>query len=105
MPLRLLRLLAPGQRHASPAVRYMLAVVAAHGELEIGSRGARARNARIEAVWFGSRVCERLAQAVRLLYPTVMTYRDWDSMLTDFPVPRIVGLPASRPGEAGVTHG
>lgn len=79
----------------------MLAVVAAHGELEIGSRGARARNARIEAVWFGSRVCERLAQAVRLLYPTVMTYRDWDSMLTDFPSRGSSAFPRPGPGRLG----
>lgn len=88
----------------SPAARHVLAVVAVHGELEIGSRGGRARYARIEALWLGARICAGLAQEVRLLYPTVMTYRDRDAMLTDFPIPRIAGLPAPRPGEAAAAR-
>ena len=94
----------PASVTAHPAGRHLIAVIAAHGELEIGSRGARAQKARVEAVWLGPRIDEQLAQVVGRRYPTVMTYRDRGKMLGDFPVPRMVGLSEPRLGETGLSR-
>jgi len=87
---------------AHPAGRHLMAVVAAHGELEVGSCGARAQRARVEAIWLGPRVDEQLAQAVGRRYPTARVYRDRGQMLGDFPVPRMAGVPVPRLGETGL---
>ena len=91
----------PASLAALPSGRHLIAVIAAHGQIEIGSRGARAQKARVEAVWLGPRVDEQLAQAVRRRYPTVTTYRDRGQMLGDFPVPPMAGRPGPRLGETG----
>jgi hypothetical protein len=91
----------PASVTAHPAGRHLMAVVAAHGELEVGSCGARAQRARVEAIWLGPRIDERLAQAVGRRYPTARIYRDRGQMLGDFPVPGMAGRPAPRLGETG----
>jgi hypothetical protein len=55
----------PSYALAQAPARQVMAVVAVHGALEAGTRGARAEKARIEAVWLGDRVSDDLAGAVQ----------------------------------------
>ena len=63
-----------------PPTRQVMAVVATHGAMGIRNRGARASRARVEALWLGPRVSDRLAQAVSERYPTMMVCRDRTTM-------------------------
>jgi hypothetical protein len=86
---------------AQAPARQMVAIVAVHGALETGTRGARAARARIEAVWLGPRVTEDLAARVRARYPTMRTYRDRDAMFADLPLDSLPGFRAPRITERG----
>lgn len=65
---------------AQPTARQVMAVVATHGAMEIGSRGARASRARVAALWLGPRVSDQLAQAVSERHPTVTVFCDRTAM-------------------------
>ena len=69
-----------------PPARDVLAVIAADGTLEVGTRGARVGHARIAAVWFSRRVPAPLAALVRQRYPDVALYRQQAAMLAAHPL-------------------
>jgi len=73
-----------------------MAVVATHGAMEIGSRGARASRARVEALWLGPRVSDQLTHAVRERYPTAMVFRDRTTMDQLFPLTHLDGFVRPR---------
>jgi hypothetical protein len=89
----------PAYTRRQPTSGQVLAVVAARGTMEAGTRGARAGQARIEAVWLGPRVDERLASRVRDRYPTVLVYRDRAALFADFPLTHLEGFRRPRLGE------
>ena len=70
----------PAYALAQPPARQVMAVVAIHGAMEVGSRGARASRARVEALWLETRVSYQLTHAVRERDPTVMVFRDRTTM-------------------------
>lgn len=84
---------------AQPPARQVIAVVATHGTMEAGTRGARVERARIEAIWFGERVSEQLADAVRRRYPGVALYRDRAAMTAAHPLTQLEYFRAPRVGE------
>lgn len=80
--------------------RQVLAVVATHGTMEAGTRGARVAQARVEAIWFGERVSEQLA-AVRRRHPSVAVYRDRAAMGDHHPLTILDYFRPPHIGEAG----
>lgn len=83
-----------------------MAVVAVHGALEAGTRGARAEKARIEAVWLGDRIPDDLAGAVQRRYRSVLVYRDRAAMLADLPLGTLLGsVNLGSESAAGVLSG
>jgi hypothetical protein len=89
----------PAYALAQPPARQVMAVVATHGAMEIGSRGARASRARVEALWLGPRVSDQLAQALRERYPTVTVLRDRTIMDQLFPLTHLDGFVTPRVSE------
>ncbi len=89
----------PAYALAQPPARQVMAVVATHGAMEIGSRGARASQARVEALWLGPRVSDQLAEAVRERHPTVMVFRDRTTMDQLFPLTHLDGFGKRRVSE------
>lgn len=89
----------PAYTRRQPTAGQVLAVVAAQGTMEAGTRGARIGQARIEAVWLGRRVSEDLASRVRERYPTVLVYRDRAAMFTDWPLTHLDGFRGPRLGD------
>lgn len=79
---------------SQPPARQVLAVIATHGTIEIGTRGGRAGQAMIEAVWLGGSVDEGLANRLRAQYPTALVYRDRAAMLADLPLSTLPGYRA-----------
>lgn len=79
----------------------VMAIVAVHGQMEAGSRGARVQKAKIEAVWLGPRVSEELTAKVRRRYPSVRVLRDREAMFTGFPLTPVEGFKPPRVSEAG----
>ena len=65
---------------AQPTARQVMAVVATHGAMEIGSRGARPSRARVAALWLGPRVSDQLTQAVSERHPTMTVFCDRTAM-------------------------
>jgi hypothetical protein len=55
---------------------------------------------RIEAVWLGRRINERLASGIRRRYPTVTVYRDRAAMTEAHPLTRLDLSRSPRMGEA-----
>ena len=90
----------PAYLLSQPPGRQLLAVVAVHGTMEAGTRGARAEHARIEAVWLGRRISDGLAAAIRRRYPTVAVYRDRAAMTAEHPLTRLDLFRVPRVGEA-----
>lgn len=88
----------PAYTRRQPTAGQVLAVVAAQGTMEAGTRGARIGQARIEALWLGRRVSDELARRVRDTYPTVLVYRDRDAMFTDFPLTELARFHRPRLG-------
>lgn len=82
-----------------PPARQVLAVVATHGTMEAGTRGARVERARIEALWLGERVSEAAAAAVQRRYPSVAIYRDRAKMQAACPLTQLAYF---RPPRVGV---
>lgn len=72
---------AEEQQHA----RHVLATVACWGHVIAGTRGIRAEQARIEALWLSGAVPEPLVRLVRARYPSVAVYRDRAAMVADHP--------------------
>ncbi|PZS24203.1 MAG: hypothetical protein DLM61_22840 [Pseudonocardiales bacterium] len=93
----------PSYAQAQAPARQVMAVVAVHGAMEAGSRGARAEQARVDAVWLGPRVSDDLADAVQRRYPSLLVYRDRAAMLTDLPLGSLPGFREPRISERG--HG
>lgn len=91
----------PSYALAQAPARQVMAVVAVHGALEAGTRGARAEKARIEAVWLGDRIPDDLAGAVQRLYRSVLVYRDRAAMLADLPLGTLPGFREPRISERG----
>lgn len=89
----------PAYTRRQPTAGQVLAVVAAQGTMEAGTRGARIGQARIEALWLGRRVSDELAARVRDRYPTVLIYRDRDAMFVDFPLTELAGFRRPRLAE------
>jgi hypothetical protein len=90
----------PAYVREQPPARNVLGVVAAHGTMEVGTRGARVEQARVEALWFGRRVSQASAAAVRRRYPSVTIYRDRAAMLAAHPLTRLEYFRAPRVGDA-----
>ena len=90
----------PAYALAQAPARQVLAIIAVHGSIEAGSRGARVKEAKIEAIWLGSRVGDELAAAVQAEYPAILIYRDRTAMFADLPLTRLPGFKAPRLGEA-----
>lgn len=84
----------PAYALSQAPARQVLAVIATHGTIEIGTKGGRAGQAMIEAVWLGAAVDEELAARLRAQYPTAIVYRDRSAMLADLPLST---LPGYRP--------
>lgn len=91
----------PSYALAQAPARQVMAIVAVHGALEAGTRGARAERARIEAVWLGTKVRNDLAAAVQRRYPSVLIYRDRSEMLIDLPLGTLTGFRKPRISERG----
>ena len=89
----------PAYTRRQPTAGQVMAVVAAQGTMEAGTRGARVGQARVEAVWLGPRVSERLAALVRGQYPTVLVYRDREAMFADLPLTELAGFRGPRMSE------
>jgi hypothetical protein len=68
-----------------PHARYVLAVVACWGQVIAGTRGIRAGQARIEALWFSASVPADLSSGVRARYPATAVYADQAEMLAAHP--------------------
>jgi hypothetical protein len=68
-----------------PHARYVLAVVACWGQVIAGTRGIRAGQARIEAIWFSADVPSELVASVTAGYPAVTVYTDQAEMLAAHP--------------------
>ncbi len=83
-----------------PPARQVLAVVATHGTMEAGTRGARVEQARVEALWFGERVSEQAAAAVHRRYPSVAIYRDRAALDAAHPLTQLEYFRPPRVGEA-----
>lgn len=90
----------PAYVREQPPARSVLAVVAAHGTMETGTRGARVEHARIEALWFGQRVNTASADAVRRRYPSVAIYRDRREMDAAHPLTQLEYFRPPRVAEA-----
>ena len=69
-----------------PHGRHVLAVIACWGRIIAGTRGLRAEQSRIEALWLSDAVPESLADLVRARYPSVVVYRDRARMLAEHPL-------------------
>jgi hypothetical protein len=68
-----------------PNARHVLAVVACWGHVIAGTRGLRAENARVEALWLSSAVPGELAALVAERYPDVTAYSEKQAMLATHP--------------------
>jgi len=68
-----------------PHSRHVLAVVACWGRIIAGTRGLRAEQCRIEALWLSEAVPEDLVLAVGRNYPSVAVHRDRQQMLAEHP--------------------
>lgn len=79
-----------------PPGRQVVAVVAANGPMEVGSRGARLGRARVEAVWVGPRVGEALAAALQRRYRWVRIFRSRTEMDAAYPLTRLAGQVSPR---------
>ena len=90
----------PAYALAQAPSRQVMSVVATHGAMEAGSRGARVAQARVEGVWLGPRIGDRLADLVRAQYPTVLVYRDREAMFADFPLGQLPGYRPPRFSES-----
>ncbi len=90
----------PAYALAQAPARHVMAVVAVHGAMEAGTRGARVNEAKVEAVWLGPRISDDLAAAVQAQYPAVLVYRDRAAMFADLPLTRLPGFKSPRLGEA-----
>jgi hypothetical protein len=95
----------PAFTRRQPTAGQVLAVVAAQGPMEVGTRGARVGQARVEAIWFGRRVSDALAERVRWQYPTVLIYRDQAAMLGDLPLTPLETFRPPRLGTGGAGSG
>lgn len=82
-----------------PPGRQVVAVVAANGPMEVGTRGARVQRARVVALWLGSRVTARLAAAVQRRYPSVRIYRNRTQMTACYPLTPLDGFTPPRVAE------
>lgn len=69
-----------------PHGRHVLAVVACWGRVIAGTRGLRAEQCRIEAVWLSDTVPEELVALVRDRYPSAAVYRDRARLLAAHPL-------------------
>jgi hypothetical protein len=81
-----------------PNARHVLAVIACWGRVIAGTRGLRAENARIEAIWMSSTVPPDLANMVRERYPSTSLYADKAAMLAEHPATELdcYEVPAPR---------
>jgi hypothetical protein len=79
-----------------PPASQVLAVVGAQGAMEVGTRGARVGQARVEAIWFGPKVGDNLADRVQQRYPAAVIYRDRAAMLAEVPLTALDGFRAAR---------
>jgi hypothetical protein len=95
----------PAFTRRQPTARQVLAVVAAQGPMEVGTRGARVGQARVEAIWFGRRVSDALAERMRRQYPTVLIYRDQAAMLGYLPLTPLETFRPPRLGTGGAGSG
>jgi hypothetical protein len=68
-----------------PHARYVLAVVACWGKVIAGTRGIRAEQARVEALWMSAIVPRELAESVAARYPSATLYAEKDAMLAEHP--------------------
>jgi len=68
-----------------PNARHVLAVVACWGRVVAGTRGIRAEQARVEAIWMSDTVPPDLVNQVRARYPSTSVYADKEAMLTEHP--------------------
>jgi hypothetical protein len=89
----------PAYTLAQPPARQVMAIVAVHGAMEAGTRGARVNEAKIEAIWLGPRVSSDLEAAIRAQYPAVLIYRNRATMFADLPLTQLPGFKAPRLGE------
>lgn len=82
-----------------PASRHVLAVVACWGRIIAGTRGLRAEQCRIEALWLSATVPADLASLIVRNHPTVAVYRDRSRMMADHPPTELDCY--ERPGRRG----
>ncbi len=81
---------------AQPPSRSVLAVVAVWGALEVATRGVRAEQGRIEAVWLHPRVSRQLTEAMRRRYPQVHLVRERSVLLRRYPLTALEGYRQPR---------
>lgn len=72
-----------------PAAHNVAAVVSCWGRVTPGTRGLRARFARLDAVWLSRRVPSELVTKVATRYPDVTIYRDRRVMLAEHPLTQL----------------
>lgn len=79
------------------AAQNVAAIVHCWGRVTPGTRGIRARYARVEAVWLSPRVSTQLLEKVATRYPGAVLYRDRASMLAQHP---LTAMPCYVPDRA-----
>src|SRR4051794_24065307 len=74
--------------------RFVIAVVAAWGNVVAGTLGFRAEHARIEALWVAPAAPTWVPRRLSVRYPSARVYADHDAMLGEFP---LTELPCYEP--------
>lgn len=69
--------------------RRVLAVVACHGRVVVGSRGVRAERARVVALWLDPGLPAALVERATARYPSIPRFTDRAAMLAEFPPSRM----------------
>ncbi len=87
-----------------PHARHVLAVVACWGRVIAGTRGIRAEQARIEAIWMSPKVPAYLREAVARRYPSVSVEVDVDQLLAAHPPTVLDCYEPQPPRESNATR-
>lgn len=75
----------------------VLAVVACHGKIIAGTKGIRARHARVVALWLSPGLTATLRAAVLARYPQIPSFASKSAMLAEFPPTRLETYETPRP--------
>ena len=82
--------------------QHVVAVMGCEGRVVPATRGLRAEQARVEALWLSPACDDRLVAAVASRYPSVAVYRSVPAMLSEHPVSRLLSYRLPRVDRAWV---